>query len=639
MALTDNHNNEFNTKELSSPNLKKSRQELLDLTQQLLNIRQEMICFSERIKESLNDIDSSYRESAKNLLHYLAFRRHDLRGLQSELAELGLSSLGRSESHVLATIDAVLHTLSRLADFPINLTDGADMLDFKSAKRLLTEHTRSLLGPMPKGRSVHIMVTMPSEAADDYGLVLGLVNNGMSCMRINCAHDDREKWTRMIENLRLAREETGKACKIIMDIPGPKLRTGPIIPGPTVIKCRPQRDAYGKVTKPACVLLVAEGTAVPRPALYDAVLPVSSEWLNDLSRGDQIVFTDGRGARRTMKIAEETEQGFRAETEKTSYITPGTLFRHRKQDKSEKSGVRVSGIAPRDNQITLSQGDLLTITPDLTPGCPAEYDESGNVTSSAKIGCTIPKILEDVKVGEHVWFDDGKIGGIVEEKTGGELLIRIIHTNVASAKLSSDKGINFPESTLDLPALTPDDIPILEFISEHADIAAMSFANTPEDVKSLLDHLRQMGKEGLPVVLKIETKRGFANLPAMLLEAMKNPACGVMIARGDLAVELGFERLAEVQEEILWLCEAAHVPAIWATQVLESLAKQGSPTRAEITDAAMGNRAECVMLNKGPHILEAVNALNDILKRMETHQLKKMSMLRELRLAYNFPHE
>jgi pyruvate kinase len=123
----------------------------------------------------------------------------------------------------------------------------------------------------------------------------------------------------------------------------------------------------------------------------------------------------------------------------------------------------------------------------------------------------------------------------------------------------------------------------------------------------------------------------------MLLEAMKNPGCGVMIARGDLAVELGFERLAEVQEEILWLCEAAHVPAIWATQVLESLAKQGSPTRAEITDAAMGNRAECVMLNKGPHILEAVNALNDILKRMETHQLKKMSMLRELRLAYNFP--
>lgn len=637
MSVTESLNNDISGSGPSGTDLKKSRQELLDLIQQLMSIRQEMLRFGERLKGSIDDLDPSYRESAKNLLHYLAFRRHDLRVLQSELAELGLSSLGRSESHVMATIEAVLNTLSRLADFPLQLTDGADVLDFKSARRLLENHTKALLGPGPKGRSVHIMVTMPSEAADDYGLVLGLVNNGMNCMRINCAHDDREKWTRMIENLDRARKETGKPCKIIMDIPGPKLRTGPITPGPSVIKYRPQRDAYGKVIKPANVLLAAEGTIISRLTMYDAVLPVPGEWLDELSLGDEIRFVDGRGARRTMKIVEETDEGFRAETEKTAYLTPDTLLRCVKRDKSGKSGVRVCGIAPRDNHITLCQGDLLTLTPDLSPGRPAEIDENGTITSPATVGCTIPEILEDVKVGEHVWFDDGKIGGIVEERIAGGLQIRIMHTSLASTKLSSDKGINFPESDLDLPALTPDDIPVLEFIAEHADIAAMSFANTPEDVKSLLGHLRQMGKKGLPIVLKIETRRGFANLPAMLLEAMKNPGCGVMIARGDLAVELGFERLAEVQEEILWLCEAAHVPAIWATQVLESLAKQGSPTRAEITDAAMGNRAECVMLNKGPHILEAVNALNDILKRMETHQLKKMSMLRELRLAYNFP--
>lgn len=637
MTITESLNNDINGSGPSATDLKKSRQELLDLIQQLMSIRQEMLRFGERFKGSIDDLDPSYRESAKNLLHYLAFRRHDLRGLQSELAELGLSSLGRSESHVMATIEAVLNTLSRLADFPLQLTDGADVLDFKSARRLLENHTKALLGPLPKGRSVHIMVTMPSEAADDYGLVLGLVNNGMNCMRINCAHDDREEWTRMIGNLDRARKESGKPCRIIMDIPGPKLRTGPITPGPSVIKYRPQRDAYGKVINPASVLLIAEGTIIPHLSIYDAVLPVPGEWLDELSRGDEIRFIDGRGARRTMKIVEETDSGLRAESEKTAYLTPDTLLRCRKRGKTEKSGVRVCGIAPREDHITLRQGDLLTLRPDLSPGSPPEYDKSGNVISPATVGCTIPEILKDVKVGEHVWFDDGKIGGIVEEKTAGGLQIRIMHTSLASAKLSSDKGINFPESELDLPALTPADIPVLEFIAEHADIAGMSFANTPDDVKSLLDHLGQMGKKGLPIVLKIETRRGFANLPAMLLEAMKNPGCGVMIARGDLAVELGFERLAEVQEEILWLCEAAHVPAIWATQVLESLAKQGSPTRAEITDAAMGNRAECVMLNKGPHILEAVNALNDILKRMETHQLKKMSMLRELRLAYNFP--
>ena len=109
-----------------------------------------------------------------------------------------------------------------------------------------------------------------------------------------------------------------------------------------------------------------------------------------------------------------------------------------------------------------------------------------------------------------------------------------------------------------------------------------------------------------------------------------------MIARGDLAVECGFERLAEVQEEILWLCEAAHVPVIWATQVLETLAKQGLPSRAEVTDAAMAHRAECVMLNKGPYVVQAVQALDDILRRMHGHQAKKTPMLRELGLVSSF---
>ena len=124
--------------------------------------------------------------------------------------------------------------------------------------------------------------------------------------------------------------------------------------------------------------------------------------------------------------------------------------------------------------------------------------------------------------------------------------------------------------------------------------------------------------------------RAFENLPELVLAAMASPSLGIMIARGDLAVECGYERLAEVQEEILWLAEAAHVPVIWATQVLETLAKTGQPSRAEITDAAMGERAECVMLNKGAHIVEAIHALDDILSRMQAHQHKKRSMLRKL---------
>jgi pyruvate kinase len=115
-----------------------------------------------------------------------------------------------------------------------------------------------------------------------------------------------------------------------------------------------------------------------------------------------------------------------------------------------------------------------------------------------------------------------------------------------------------------------------------------------------------------------------------------NKVGDIKLARGDLAVECGYERMAEVQEEILWACEAAHTPVVWATQVLETLARTGLPSRAEITDAAMGDRAECVMLNKGPHIGQAVRVLDDILRRMQDHQAKKRAMLRELRLAREF---
>jgi pyruvate kinase len=105
----------------------------------------------------------------------------------------------------------------------------------------------------------------------------------------------------------------------------------------------------------------------------------------------------------------------------------------------------------------------------------------------------------------------------------------------------------------------------------------------------------------------------------------------VMIARGDLAVEIGHRRLVEIQEEILWLCEAAHVPVIWATQVLDAFVKKGRRSRAENTDAAMAERAECVMLNKGPFAADAIAFLDDVLGRMEGHQYKKAARMRALR--------
>jgi pyruvate kinase len=159
----------------------------------------------------------------------------------------------------------------------------------------------------------------------------------------------------------------------------------------------------------------------------------------------------------------------------------------------------------------------------------------------------------------------------------------------------------------------------------------VSFLRHERDVDDVHMYLNRVRSERLGLILKIETNAAFTRLPEILLHAMRSPLVGVMIARGDLAVEVGYERLAEVQEEILWLCEAAHLPVIWATEVLDQLARTGQPSRAEITDAAMGQRAECVMLNKGPHVDDAIVVLDSILRRMSRHQRKKTSLLRPLR--------
>jgi len=217
-----------------------------------------------------------------------------------------------------------------------------------------------------------------------------------------------------------------------------------------------------------------------------------------------------------------------------------------------------------------------------------------------------------------------------------KITVEIVQARPKGSKLGAEKGINLPESELRVSSLTGDDISALDFVAKHADMLGYSFVRTESDIRDLQSRLQKLGAENVGIILKIETRQAFEDLPSLLLAAMRSSRIGVMIARGDLAVECGYQRLAEVQEEILWMCEAAHVPVIWATQVLESLAKEGVPSRSEITDAAAGVRAECVMLNKGPYIVKAVRALDDILKRMEGHHQKGRSTLRKLRLAELF---
>jgi pyruvate kinase len=212
----------------------------------LSGLREGMLELERRAGPVLSHLHAANRDGGRNLVHYLSLRRHDLRALQERLAALGLSSLGRSESHVLASLSSVLE---RLGD---DLgSDGAEGLSHERGRSLLDRHTDALFGPPPGGRRVRMMVTMPTEAAEDPQLIRDLVGQGMDCMRVNCAHDNPDVWARMIDHLRRARRESGRRCRVLMDLGGPKLRTGPVEPDAPVLKWRPRRDHLGRVIAPA----------------------------------------------------------------------------------------------------------------------------------------------------------------------------------------------------------------------------------------------------------------------------------------------------------------------------------------------------------------------------------------------------
>ena len=585
----------------------------------------------------LGNVHSSNRASARNLIHYLGLRCHDIRDLQNQLARNGISSLGRSESHVMSNLNKVLKLLHRILGRPYEPGEEYEnALTLDQGSEILVRRTRALLGPQPKHRKVRIMVTLPAEASDDYELVRDLIQGGMDCARINGAHDTPDVWERMVANIEKAKTATGLGCRICFDIPGPKLRTGHFEPGPRVIKWRPERDALGNVIAPAKIWLTANEDPQSAPSQASAELTMPADFLRHLTGGNEIKFADARGSTRIIKPTAVEQGGVWLEANTTAYVIPETEFRVLTGTGSERAHACPGNIPALEQYAHLRAGDTVILTRSQAPGKPALIGSDGTVVKPARIPCTLPGVFDCVKEGERVWFDDGKLGGVISHVDQDEIQVEITRSGPKGFRLKGDKGINLPDSELNLPALTDTDRQILEFAVRYADLIGYSFVRRARDVTELQSELERMGSEHLGIILKIETRAAFENLPELLLASMKNPNTGVMIARGDLAVESGFERMAEVQEEILWMCEAAHMPVIWATQVLEQLSKKGMSSRAEITDAAMSERAECVMLNKGPFVVEAVRTLDNILTRMQSHQNKKRSMMRPLHLAERF---
>ncbi|GAB2178637.1 pyruvate kinase [Dongia sp. agr-C8] len=486
------------------------------LLDEVLALRAEVIAGAQPWMQRFGRDAGAPQPSLANLAHYLAFRRHDRRGLQRQLMWRGISSLGRLESRVLPTLDAVIVALAAMAGRPCPIIPPREQ-DFFDGETRLRDATDALFGSPPAGRRERIMVTLPSTAAGDPDFILDLAKRGMDVARINCAHDDPEAWRAMTAHIRKAGETIGRRIAILMDIAGPKIRT-------------------------------------------EAVLSL-------------------------------------------------------------------------DKKAKLAAGDALRLVASGAPRVTAEVPFAAAVS--------LPELVTRLSAGDRFRYDDGKLEGVVESVGAGEAVIRITRAKASGVKLKPEKGINLPDTALGLSPLTAKDHTDLATVAECADMIGYSFVSQPEDIDLLegflVEHCADRPADfPLGLVAKIERPEAVKNLPDLIARAHgiqegSHRPFGVMIARGDLAAEIGFERLAEMQEEILWICEAAAVPAIWATQVLEDLVKTGIPSRGEMTDAAMASRAECVMLNKGAAIGTAVELLDGLLQRMDSHVFKKTPTLRALK--------
>jgi pyruvate kinase len=279
--------------------------------------------------------------------------------------------------------------------------------------------------------------------------------------------------------------------------------------------------------------------------------------------------------------------------------------------------------------ITPASGDLLKVGGTLLLTSQLDHDD----TTRFQATCAPDGVINRLSVGDLASLDDGKLSGKITARTDQGVTLTITAGRLKGMKMKPERGLNFPGVDLGLDPLTEKDRRDLDFVALNADIVGMSFVQNAAQVAEFQAELaaRQPDWQRLGLVAKIETPLAVRNLPDIIVQGAGRQPMAVMIARGDLAVEIGFERVAEIQQEILWLCEAAQVPAIWATQVLEGLVQDGLPSRSEMTDAATATQAECVMLNKGPNQVAAVAVLDRIIRTFAQNQTKKTPSLRALK--------
>jgi pyruvate kinase len=550
-----------------------------------------------------HDIDFA-EHSKRNICAFLALKKFISPEIHAALASEGLSSIKEISRHVTYSLNKMINNLSPNSDhFFLN-----DIAGLKEANELKTQRKQMLFGTKKGDHNLpDIMITLDRAMLEYPQIFVELLRSGMTIARINCAHDDFDVWDKLITQIRTAEKSISSSdehvpmCKIYMDLAGPKIRIAEYIKSkiPLIIPVKKEnvdKILIGHVICSSSYDLEAEGSFV---------LHIDNcEDFTNVSKQEMITFTDVRGKDRILTVLEVVNPTcLKVRLNKTSILDERTILYYSNNQWTLKE-------FPEDNiKIEVKNGDLLRI-----------YRSSkflGKPKSSstpASIGITLPKALNNVKSGDRIFFDDGKISAQVTRVQEDYIETKINGLQDDLMVLKSGKGINLPDSLvyLNVPALTEYDLQTLPRICHMADIIGLSFIHHPNDIRLLQQYLKILSPRKIGVVAKIETKDSVCHLTKIILEGLNLESFGIMIARGDLAVEVGFEQLAAIQEEILDIASAAHIPVIWATGVLEKMTKKGTPVRTELTDAYMGLRADCIMLNKGPHIVTSVNVIQSL---------------------------
>jgi pyruvate kinase len=259
----------------------------------------------------------------------------------------------------------------------------------------------------------------------------------------------------------------------------------------------------------------------------------------------------------------------------------------------------------RDGGVTLAEGGTVAITVKPVVGTerliPSQYR----------------RLAVEASVGDVILLDDGNLELKVTAKTGDGLTARVVRGGL----LKSHKGMNLPDTALSAPALTAKDRrDVLACLEGEADYIALSFVRTAQDVRGLRRFLTRQGAE-TPIVAKIEKPEALAHIGEIVREVD-----AVMIARGDLGVELPAKKVPLIQNRLIQICNRASKPVIVATQMLESMIEHGRPTRAEVSDVAGAclAGADAVMLSAetavGKYPLEAFGMMDSILRETEAYQ-------------------